>query len=146
MWQHCFFPLQVYGDFFRRYGQLTPQSIVKSCRISHSSELLCMPLLPASMKRIGCKTVEKKWRHRFPPLYSYGSYLLPWKPEFWLDLAQHFPTQTMLQVKFDCDRPAGPLDIDVWTCLQTDRRAHGQTDGRGLDCYPISSTLSLRLR
>ena len=79
MWQHRFFPLQVYGDFFRRYGQLTPQSIVKSCRISHSSELLCMALLPASMKLIGCKTVEKKWRHRFPPLYSYGSHLLPWK-------------------------------------------------------------------
>ena len=25
----------------------------------------------------------------FSPLWPYGSYLLPWKPEFWSDLAQN---------------------------------------------------------
>ena len=49
-WQH----LSLWG-FFRRYGmgQLTPQSMVESHRISNSSKLSHMSLLPASMKRIG---------------------------------------------------------------------------------------------
>ena len=34
-------------------GQLTPQSVVKTRRISSSFELSCMSLLPASMKMIG---------------------------------------------------------------------------------------------
>ena len=33
-------------------GQLTPQSLVRSGRISNSSEMLCMFSLPASMKKI----------------------------------------------------------------------------------------------
>ena len=36
-----------------------------SSRISNSSKLSCMLSLPASMKRIGLRTVEKKWRHHF---------------------------------------------------------------------------------
>ena len=44
-----FLPLQVYGDFSRRSKQLTPQSLVRSGRISNSSEMLCMSSLPASM-------------------------------------------------------------------------------------------------
>ena len=36
-------------------GQLTPQSLVRSGRISNSSEMLLMSLLPASMKKIRLK-------------------------------------------------------------------------------------------
>ena len=60
-------------------GQLTPQSLVRSGRISNSSELLWMSLLPASMKKIQSTSSpkgkdahlrailqsEKKWQHKF---------------------------------------------------------------------------------
>ena len=43
--------------------------------------------------------------------------MLPWKPEFLSDLAQKrmqpIPTQIMLQMKFDFDRPIGLRDIHV---------------------------------
>ena len=52
-WQHRFSHYKSMGIFSEAKGQLTPQSVVGSCRISNSFELSCMPLLPASMKRIG---------------------------------------------------------------------------------------------
>ena len=61
-----FFPnFKPMGIFSDAQGQLTLQSVVQSGRNSNSSELSCMSSLPASMKRIGCKTAEKKWRHLF---------------------------------------------------------------------------------
>ena len=39
--------------------------MVRSSRISNLSKLSFMLSLPASMKRIRSRTVEKKWRHRF---------------------------------------------------------------------------------
>ena len=44
------------GIFTDAQGQLTPQSLVRSGRISNSSEMLWMFLLPASMKKIQSKT------------------------------------------------------------------------------------------
>ena len=43
------------GIFPDAQGQLTPQSLVRSGRISNSSEMLWMSLLPASMKKIRSK-------------------------------------------------------------------------------------------
>ena len=43
------------GIFPDAQGQLTPQSLVRSGRISSSSEMLCMSSLPASMKKIRSK-------------------------------------------------------------------------------------------
>ena len=43
------------GIFPDAQGQLTPQSLVRSGRISNSSEMLWMFLLPASMKKIRSK-------------------------------------------------------------------------------------------
>ena len=40
------------GIFPDSQGQLTPQSLIRSGRISNSSEMLCMFSLPASMKKI----------------------------------------------------------------------------------------------
>ena len=52
-WRHCFsiiFPWKL---------------VVGSGRISNSSKLSCMILLPASMKRIQSRTAEEKSTHRF---------------------------------------------------------------------------------
>ena len=43
------------GNFPDAQGQLTPQSLVRSGRISNSSEMLWMSSLPASMKKIRSK-------------------------------------------------------------------------------------------
>ena len=43
------------GIFPDAQGQLTPQSLVRSCRISNSSEMLWMFSLPTSMKKIRSK-------------------------------------------------------------------------------------------
>ena len=64
-WQHRFTHYKSMGIFSDAQGQLTPQSVIGSGRISNSSELSCMSSLPASMKRIGKKTAEKKWQHCF---------------------------------------------------------------------------------
>ena len=51
-----FSPLKVYGSFFSNaQGQLTPQSVVESCRISNSSEILWLSSIPARMKKIRSK-------------------------------------------------------------------------------------------
>ena len=72
------FPLQVYGKFFGTQGQLTPQSVVQSHRNWNSSGILCMSSLPASIKRIGSKTTEKRWRHHFPHYNSMGAFCCQW--------------------------------------------------------------------
>ena len=43
------------GIYPNALGQLTPQSLVRSGRISNSSEMLWMSSLPARMKKIGSK-------------------------------------------------------------------------------------------
>ena len=43
------------GTFPDAQGQLTPQSLVRTGRISNSSEMLWMSLLPASMRKIRSK-------------------------------------------------------------------------------------------
>ena len=52
------------GNCFRR--SRAANSSFQSGRNSNSSEILCMALLPASIKRIESKIIEKTWRHRFP--------------------------------------------------------------------------------
>ena len=62
------------GIFLDFQGQLTPKSVVRSGRNSNSFEILCMSSLPASIKRIGSKASEKRWRHRFPHYKSMGDF------------------------------------------------------------------------
>ena len=50
-----FLPYKPMGIFPDAQGQLTPQSLVRSGRISNSSEMLWMSSLPASMKKIRSK-------------------------------------------------------------------------------------------
>ena len=54
------------GIFPDAQGQLTLQSLVRSGRISNSSEILWMSLLPASMKKIRSKMKALEWTQHFP--------------------------------------------------------------------------------
>ena len=53
------------GFFSYAQGQLTPQSLVRSGRISNSSEMLWMFSLPASMKKIRSKMKALEWTKHF---------------------------------------------------------------------------------
>ena len=54
-------------------GQLTPQSLVRSGRISNLSEMLWMFSLPASMKKIGSKMKALECSQRFPHYNPMGA-------------------------------------------------------------------------
>ena len=54
------------GIFPDAQGQLTPQSFVRSGRISNSSEMFWMFSLPASMKKIRSKMKALEWSQHFP--------------------------------------------------------------------------------
>ena len=116
-WRHRFShykPMEIFSDV---QGQLTPQSVVRSGQNSNSSELSCMLSLPASMQRIGRKTAEKKWRHRFLHYNPMGAFccLGNQSPDpIWpKTLCSQSPTPMMLLIKFGCNRPIGLRDIHV---------------------------------
>ena len=116
-WRHLFSHYKPMGIFSGPQGQLTPQSVVQSGRNSNLSQLSCMLSLPASMKMIGWKTAEKKWRHRFLNYNPMGAFCChgnqssdPIWPKTWCSLS---PNPMMLQIKFGCDRPTGCRDIHV---------------------------------
>ena len=54
------------GIFPDAQGQLTPQSLVRSGRISNSSEMLWMLSLPASMTKIQSKMKALEYSQHFP--------------------------------------------------------------------------------
>ena len=54
------------GIFSDAQGQLTPQSFVRSGRISNSFEMLWMFLSPAGMKKIRSKMKALEWSQHFP--------------------------------------------------------------------------------
>ena len=58
------------GIFTDAQGQLTPQSLVQSGRISHSSEMLRIFLLPASMKKIRSKMKELEWTQHYSAIFQ----------------------------------------------------------------------------
>ena len=63
--------LEIFPD---AQGQLTPQSLVRSGRISNSSEMSWMFLLPASMKKIRSNMKALEWTQHFPhynPIYRW---------------------------------------------------------------------------
>ena len=61
------------GIFPDTQGQLTPQSLVRSGRISNSSEMLWMFLLPASMKKIRSKMKALECSQHFPHYNPMGA-------------------------------------------------------------------------
>ena len=94
--------------------------MVGSGRNSNSSKILCMSLLPASIKRIGLKTTEKRWRHHFPHCKSTGAFCCHGNQSFDpicpKTLCNLFPTPVMLHIKFDPDWPTGFRDIQIQNC------------------------------
>ena len=54
------------GIFPDAQGQLTPQSLVRSARISNSSEILWMSSLPASLNKSRSKMKTLVWKQHFP--------------------------------------------------------------------------------
>ena len=70
------------GNFFRR--SRVANSVVSS-PIWPKFELvrnLCMSSFPASIKRIGSKATEKRWRHPFPHYKSMGAFCYHWHQSF----------------------------------------------------------------
>ena len=61
------------GIFPDAQGQLTPQSLVRSGRISNSSEMLWMFSLPASMKKIRSKMKALELTQHFPHYNPMGA-------------------------------------------------------------------------
>ena len=61
------------GIFPDAQGQLTPQSLVRSGRISKSSEMLWMSSLPASMKKIRSKMKALECSQHFPHYNPLGA-------------------------------------------------------------------------
>ena len=57
------------GIFPDAQGQLTPQSLVRSGRISNSSEMLWMSSLPASMKKIRSKMKALEWSQHYTAIF-----------------------------------------------------------------------------
>ena len=57
------------GIFPDAQGQLTPQSLVRSGRISNSSEMLWMSSLPASMKKIQSKMKGLEWTQHYTAFF-----------------------------------------------------------------------------
>ena len=54
------------GIFLDAQGQLTPQSLVQSCPISNSFQMLWISLLPARIKKIRSKMKALEWSQDFP--------------------------------------------------------------------------------
>ena len=58
------------GIFPDAQGQLIPQSLVRSGRISNSSEMLWMSLLPASMKKIRSNMKPLEWSQHYTAIFQ----------------------------------------------------------------------------
>ena len=61
------------GIFPDAQGQQTPQSLVRSGRISNMSEMLWMLSLPANMKKIRSKIRALEWSQHFPHYIPMGA-------------------------------------------------------------------------
>ena len=56
----------LFVDFLHAQGQLTPQSVMESCRNSNQSKLLWRTLLPRRMKKIDWKMKVLEWSMFLP--------------------------------------------------------------------------------
>ena len=112
------FPIISLWEIFRR--SRAANSVVSGPIWPNSFEILCMSLLPASIKRIGSKATEKRWRHHFPHYKSMGAFCChghqSFDPICFKTLCSLSPPPVMLHIKFDQDWPTGLRDIQVRKC------------------------------
>ena len=103
-----------------------------------------MSLLPATLKKVGSKTTEKRWRHHFLNYKSMGAFYCHgnqrFDPIYPKTLCSLSPIQMMLSIKFDQDWPTGLRDIQVWKC---GRRRTTDGDGRTDDVPLVYYKLTL---
>ena len=99
------------GIFPDAQGQLTPQSLVRSGRISNSSEMSWLFLLPASMKKIRSKMKALEWTQHFPHYNPMGAICCHGNqssdPTWSKTSCNQSPSPMMLQIKFGYDWPTG---------------------------------------
>ena len=72
-WSQDFSHYKSMGIFPDAQGQLTPQSLVQSSRISNSSEMLWVFSLPATMKKIRSKMKVLECSQHFPHYNPMGA-------------------------------------------------------------------------
>ena len=81
---------------------------------------LCMSSSPASIKTIGSKATEKRWRHHFPHYKSMGASSChghqSFDPICLNTLCSLSQPQEMLHIKFYQDLPTGFRDIQLRKC------------------------------
>ena len=118
-WRHHF-PITNLWEIFRR--SWAANSVVCGPNWSKFELVrdLCMSSLPASIKRIGSKATEKRWRHHFPHYKSMGAFCChghqSFDPICLKPLCSLSPPPVMLHIKFDQDWPTGLRDIQVRKC------------------------------
>ena len=61
-------------NFCDAQGQLTPKSVMESCRNSNPSKLLWLVLLSVRMKKINPKMKVQKWSQHFSHFKSMGTF------------------------------------------------------------------------
>ena len=69
-WTQHFSHYKSMGIFPDAQGQLTPQSKVRSGRISNPSKILWVSLLPARMKKIQSKMKELEWSQHYSLIFQ----------------------------------------------------------------------------
>ena len=118
------------GIFPDAQGQLTPQSLVRSGRISNSSEMLWMFSLPASMKKIRSKMKALEWSKHFPIITL-------WEPSVAMDTRVPIRSGPKPNAAFPHPNDGSvkiSLRLTHWlrrySCLKmfTDGRTHRRTD------------------
>ena len=92
------------GIFTDAQGQLTPQSLVRSGRISNSSEMLWMSSLPASMKKIRSKIKALEWTQHFPHYNSMVA--METSGRIWLNFEL---IQALIHVLITCKYEKNPI-------------------------------------
>ena len=79
-----------------------------------------MSWLPASIKRIRWKAIEKRWRNPLPHCKSIGAFCCHGRQSFdpicRKTLCSRSPPPMMLHIKLDQDWPTGLRDINFWMC------------------------------
>ena len=111
------------GIFPDAQGQLTPQSLVRSGRISNSSKMLWMFSLPASMKKIQAKMKALEWTQHFPHYNPMGAICCHGNqssnPTWSKAECNQSPTSMMLQMV-----TIGPLVVEIFKF----ENVYGRTD------------------
>ena len=121
-------------------GQLTPQTLAQSCRISNPSKLLLLSLLPAWMKNVQWKMEELECSQEFPNYNPMGAICYHGNQSS--DLTWPKPNAANPPPKW-CFRwnliMIGHLVSEIFMSESVIGPTDARTNGRRLESHPISS-------